>query len=54
MKWSTHTGNPIERVNEQYIPLPLAIVNSDEVHAKVRKVTLLKFMKVDTKTHPHL
>ena len=37
MKWSHQTGKPVERVSEQYIPLPLALANSDGSSRKGQK-----------------
>ena len=40
MKWSKQTGRPIDRIAEQYVPLPLALVTAVAFHLKDKKAIL--------------
>ena len=42
MKWSKLTGKPIERISEQYIPIPLAIATNDRLPRKGQKSSMIK------------
>lgn len=55
MKWLKQTGNPVDRLSEQYnIPLPLAIAKTDGCPHKGWKTTLPKPLKFVSKLHHHL
>ena len=42
LKWSKQTGRPIDKIQEQYVPLPLALAESNGMPIKGQKTTQQK------------
>ena len=45
LKWSKQTGRPIEKIAEQYVPIPLALADSSGIPIKGQKSNTTKSLK---------
>ena len=45
LKWSKQTGRPIDKIHEQYVPLPLALAESNGMPIKRQKNSTTKALK---------
>ena len=45
LKWSKQTGKPIEKIAEQYVPIPLALADSNGMPIKGQKSNATKALK---------
>ena len=45
LKWSKQTGRPIDKIHEQYVPLPLALAESNGIPIKGQKSNSTKTLK---------
>ena len=45
LKWSKQTGRPIDKIHEQYVPLPLALAESNGMPIKGQKNNTTKALK---------
>ena len=45
LKWSKQTGKPVEKIAEQYVPIPLALVDSNGMPIKQQESNATKALK---------
>ena len=45
LKWSKQTGKPVEKIAEQYVPIPLALADSNGMPIKGQKSNATKALK---------
>ena len=45
LKWSKQTGKPVEKIAEQYVPIPLALADSNDMPIKGQKSNATKAQK---------
>ena len=45
LKWSKQTGKPVEKIAEQYVPIPLALADSNGMPIKGQKSNVTKALK---------
>ena len=45
LKWSKQTGQPIKKIAEQYVPIPLALAESSGIPIKGQKSNTTKILK---------
>ena len=45
IKWSKQTGHPIDKISEQFVPIPLALADSNGIPLKGKKSNTTKALK---------